>query len=123
MESYSEYVFCASQAQQFEWVKHDYPQLYQRIQQKVIIRKRSESAHCFSAVQLPSSFSSTGSKRSVCSDRGDVGGDGLQRALGRVACPPVPLRPGKQLAAPFAYSLPFLSPGNVLALFLALGLM
>ncbi|KAJ2776811.1 Glycoside hydrolase, 38 vacuolar alpha mannosidase [Coemansia javaensis] len=34
MESYPEYRFTASQAQQFEWLLHDYPSLFARIQDK-----------------------------------------------------------------------------------------
>eukprot|EP00743_Colponemidia_sp_Colp-15_P011795 GILK01013256.1.p1 GENE.GILK01013256.1~~GILK01013256.1.p1 ORF type:complete len:1088 (+),score=189.66 GILK01013256.1:43-3264(+) len=34
MDLYPSYTFCASQAQQFDWVKFDYPLLYEKIQQK-----------------------------------------------------------------------------------------
>ncbi|KAJ2828124.1 Glycoside hydrolase, 38 vacuolar alpha mannosidase [Coemansia erecta] len=34
MDSFAEYRFTASQAQQFEWLKHDYPSLFARIQDK-----------------------------------------------------------------------------------------
>jgi alpha-mannosidase len=35
MEDYPEYTFSASQAQQYHWVKEDYPQLYERIRAQV----------------------------------------------------------------------------------------
>ncbi len=35
MDEYPEYRFACSQAQQYEWVKQDYPDLYARIQEKV----------------------------------------------------------------------------------------
>jgi len=35
MELYPDYLFAASQAQLFQWVKDDYPILYDRIRQKV----------------------------------------------------------------------------------------
>lgn len=35
MELYKDYKFCASQAQQYEWLKEDYPILYEEIKEKV----------------------------------------------------------------------------------------
>ena len=35
MEDYKWYKFACSQAQQFKWVKEDYPALYERVKQKV----------------------------------------------------------------------------------------
>jgi alpha-mannosidase len=35
MDDYPDYKFACSQAQQYEWIKNDYPDLYERIRQKV----------------------------------------------------------------------------------------
>eukprot|EP00002_Diphylleia_rotans_P013362 TRINITY_DN2611_c0_g1_i1.p1 TRINITY_DN2611_c0_g1~~TRINITY_DN2611_c0_g1_i1.p1 ORF type:complete len:1037 (-),score=191.12 TRINITY_DN2611_c0_g1_i1:277-3387(-) len=42
IDEYPDYVFIASQAQQFEWVKENYPTLFQRIQESVL---RGRFAH------------------------------------------------------------------------------
>ena len=34
MELYPEYKFVCSQAQQFEWLKQDYPKLFEKVQEK-----------------------------------------------------------------------------------------